>query len=270
MSFLRVSLVFFLVIFFQISSPAEEMDGKSILVKSIHRRNFQDASLKVNLKKRSQTGREREIELRIFQRNYPEMIATLVVVDSPEDAKGISFLSWDYFDEGREDLKWYYLPALNYYQDLSNEAGRSYEEKFGFSMDIFAVDLKSAEHKLVGQEQVEGRVCYRVESTMKNPDHPRGAKVITWVDKERFLATRIESYSRDGKLKSRFRLLSSKQFGNLWQEMEGEYKEYPSGKEVYFKVLDASFNQGLKDELFLSTRLKQRARSMSKGKSPSE
>jgi len=257
-----------LAVFFLFSSfaLARAEEGKEILKKSIHRKNFKDAFLKVDLEKQK-GGLTKKISLELYQKNYPEFSATLAVIQAPESAKGISFLTWNYLDPEKSDLKWYYLPAINQYKELNDEQGRKYEEQFGFSMEIFAVNLEEAEHKLLGEEAVEGKVCYKIESRMKNPDNPHGARAITWVNKETLATEKIQAFDKAGKLIKDFRLLESRKYLDFWQELAGVYQDLVKAQVIKFQITEAQFNQNLKDELFLSTKLKPRAEEVSKSKS---
>jgi len=251
---------------FSIFALAQAEDGKIILKKSVQRKSFKDAFLKVDLEKQK-SGIKKKISLELFQKNYPEFSATLVVIQAPEPAKGISFLTWNYFDPEKSDLKWYYLPAINQYKELNDEQGRKYEEQFGFSMEIFAVNLDEAEHKLLGEEAVEGRVCYKIESTMRNPDNPHGARAITWVNKERLTPEKIQAFDKAGKLIKDFQLLESRKYLDFWQELSGVYQDLVKAQVIKFQIIEAQFNQNISDELFLSTKLKPRAEEVSKSKS---
>jgi|GEM_PF-1609220 len=241
----------------------QNIDGREILEKAVHRKKFSDSSLKVQIEK-TKASITKKISLELFQRNYPEMIATLVVIEEPEPARGISFLTWDYLSPDRPDKKWYYLPAVNQYKELNDEQGKKYEDQFGFSMKIFAIDLTAAEHRLVGEEKVNGRNCWKVESLLKNPDLPDGAKIITWVGKDTFAAWKIQAFDKSGKMLREFNLLEEKRLGDSYQEISGVYLDFFKEQKLKFQITDAQFNTGLKDELFLSTKMKARAKDTSK------
>ncbi len=246
-----------------IFASSQAPDAKKILENTIHRKGFKDIHLKIKLTK-TKAGVKKQIELDLYQKRYPEMIATLVIIQKPEPARGISFLTWDYFDPKKPDKKWYYLPAINQYKALNDEQGKRYEEKFGFSMDIFTIDLEQAEHHILGEEKLNARLCYKIESIAKDPDNPKGARIITWVNKKTGLAEKIQAYDKTGKLIREFNLLDEKAFDHFWQEMAGKYEDFVKKQVLEFKVVGVELNKGLKDELFLSTRMKKRAEQIQK------
>jgi hypothetical protein len=238
-------------------AQAQELSGKQILEKTIHRKNFKDAELKVSLEK-TRAGLTKNIALTLYQKNYPDKAATLVEINKPEAAAGISFLTWDYTEKGKPDQKWYYLPAINLYKELNDEQGRKYEDQFGFSMKIFAIDLEQADYKVLGEEKVADKNCWKVESIMKDPNSPDGARILTWVNQGSFGPQKVQVFDKTGKLLREFNLLEEKKFGDSWQEMSGTYKDLSKNQVVKFQITDSKFNTGLADYLFLSVKPKAR------------
>jgi hypothetical protein len=247
------------------AAGAQNLSGRQILEKTIHRKDFKDAELKVNIQK-TRAGTAKNIGLTLYQKNYPEMVTTLAVITEPEPAAGISFLTWDYAAKGKPDQKWYYLPAINQYKELNDEQGKKYEDQFGFSMKIFAIDLEQADYQILGEENLGGKRTWKVESLMKDPNSPDGARILTWVNQETFAPQKIQIYDQSGKLIREFNLLDEKKYGDSWQETAGTYQDFTKGQTVKFSITDTKFNTGLSDELFLSTKLKGRAEAVSKQK----
>jgi hypothetical protein len=188
------------------------------------------------------------------------MTNTLARVEFPEEAKGISFLTWDYKDPEKPDQNWYYIPAINQYHQLTEEKGKSYEEKFGFSMEIFNIDLDLAEHRLVGEEEIEGAPCYKVESIMKDQQSPEGARILTWVRKDNWLAVKVQAFDQAGDLIRDFCLTRMDKIGGIWLEAAGTYKDMRKDQTIEFNITESRLNTGLKDELFLTSTLPDKAK----------
>lgn len=254
-------------LFMAFSVARAKSDGREILEKAVHRQNYQDATLHVRLQKtKRSTGRTKTMTLVVYQKVWPQMVTTLVQLESPEEARGISFLTWDYKDHQTPDEKWYYLPQINRYQKLDPVEGAKYEERFGFSMEIFAVDLAAADHKLLGEEAVDGVKCWKVESVMKDPLNSRGARILTWVRQDNYLAAKIQAFNPQGEMIREFKLTDLKQFGPYWQEMAGTYVDNVKGQTLVFQITDAKFDARLSDDLFLSAKLQEKAEKMRKSK----
>jgi hypothetical protein len=247
------------------ASPAPT--GRQVLERAVHRQNFQDATLRIRLQKtKHATGRTKTMTLVVYQKVWPQMVTTLVEVESPDEARGISFLTWDYQDPKTPDEKWYYLPQINRYRKLDPDQGQKYEEQFGFSMDIFAVDLEAADHKLLGEETVDGAKCWKIESVMKDPQSPRGARILTWVRQDNYVAAKIQAFDPAGKLIRDFKLTDLKQFGPYWQETGGTYTDQTKGQTLVFQISDAKFDTHLPDDQFISTKLQEKAEKLRKQK----
>ena len=239
---------------------AASLTGRQILERTVRRQNFSDVTLRLRLQKtRQATGRTKTMTMLLYQKVWPQMVTTLVQLESPDEARGISFLTWDYKDPRTPDEKWYYVPQINRYKKLDLAAGARYEEQFGFSMDIFAVDLDAADHKLLGEEVWDGVKCWKVESVMKDPDNPHGARALTWVRQDNFFTAKIQAFNAQGETIRDFKLTGLKQFGKYWQETSGTYLDRTKGQTIVFEILDARFDQNLPDEQFISTKLQEKA-----------
>jgi hypothetical protein len=248
-------------------AAAGALTGRQILERVVHRQSFQDATLHIRLQKtKASTGRTKTMTMVIYQKVWPEMVTTLVQLESPDEARGISFLTWDYKDPETPDEKWYYLPQINRYQKLDPIQGAKYEEQFGFSMEIFAVDLDAADHQLLGEEAVDGVKCWKVQSVMKNPNSPRGARVLTWVRQDNSVAAKIQAFDQQGGLVRDFKLTDLKQYGKYWQETGGAYTDKSKGQTLVFQITDAQFDTNLPDSQFISTKLQEKAEKMRKQK----
>ena len=248
-------------------TAAAPLNGRQILERAVHRQNYQDVTLHIRLQKTKQsTGRTKTMTLVVYQKVWPQMVTTLAQLESPEEARGISFLTWDYQDPKTPDEKWYYLPQINRYQKLDSAQGTKYEEQFGFSMDIFAVDLEAAEHKLLGEEAVDGVKCWKVESVMKDPDNSRGARILIWVRQDNYVAAKIQAFNAQGDLIRDFKLTDLKQFGKYWQETGGTYLDNVKHQTLTFQITDAQFDTRLPDDQFISTKLQEKAEKLRKSK----
>lgn len=244
----------FIVVLAAVAVLAAGPAPRDILEKTVDRSGvFRDTCMSIRIIKTKKSGRTKTIDLTIFQKRYPEMTNTLVRVESPDEARGISFLTWDYKDPGKPDDKFYYLPALKQYQQLSGDKGADYEERFGFSQDLFAIDLDAAEHTLLEDEVVNGAPCYKVESVMKDPDNPQGARAVTWVRKDNSLAAKVQAFDRQDQMIKDFVLLDMEKFGEMWHETHGIYKDLVKGQTIEFMITKPRFNTGLPDEIFLKS-----------------
>ena len=55
-------------------------------------------------------------------------------------------------------------------------------------------------HKLLGEEEIDGRMCYKIELTPKPEAPVVWGKVISWISKEELLQLKTEFYDEEGYL----------------------------------------------------------------------
>ncbi len=220
-------------------------DPQAILEKTLER-DYEDLKLHVKLVKLSRTGREREMELDVYIKESPEVTKTLVEFTSPPEVKGMTSLSWDYADKPAD--RWFKLLGMNYVKCIG-KACRRMEERFGFSMEIFSIDIDDGQHKLLGEEKIDGASCYKVESEAVI-ENTEGSRFITWVDKEMYAARKIEAYDENGEKTQVSHFIGFDKIGDHWWETKGKLSKLDSGKEVRFEIVSHEINTGLKDELF--------------------
>ena len=267
MKFPMPKTLFLRVLLPALALAAAPLTARQILERTVHRQNFRDVTLHLKLQKTKRaTGRTKTMTMVLYQKVYPRMTTTLVQLESPDEARGISFLTWDYQDPKTPDEKWYYLPQINRYQKLDAGAGARYEEQFGFSVDIFAVNLDAAEHQLWGEEIVDGVACWKIESVMKDPNDPHGVRALTWVRQDNFVTVKIQAFNAQGEIIRDFQLTGLKPYGPYWQETGGAYQDKIKGQTVVFEILDAQFDTDLPDEQFISTKLEEKGEKLRKTK----
>ncbi len=227
------------------ASASSAEDPQAILEKTLDR-DYQDLKLHVKLVKISSTGRKRDMELDVYIKESPGITKTLVEFTSPPAVKGMCSLSWDYADKPAD--RWFKLLGMNYVKCIGKACQRM-EERFGFSMEIFSIDINEARHRLLGEEEIDGAACYKVESEAVE-ENPEGSRFITWIDKDMYAARKIEAYNEGGEKTQVSHFTGFDKIGDHFWETKGVLKKLDSGKEVRFEIVSHEMNSGLEDELF--------------------
>jgi outer membrane lipoprotein-sorting protein len=122
-------------------------------------------------------------------------------------------------DKGTKMLKlgdelWMYLPGADRVQKISGHMLRqgmmgsdlSYEDMMA-SREL----RKRYSAKVVGEEEVDGRACWKLELTANDPSvsYPRR---VSWIDKERFIPLKQELYAVSGMLLKTWAMSDVKDF----------------------------------------------------------
>lgn len=140
---------------------------------------------------------------------------SISLVLEPAAERGIGMLSFAYDDADRDNETWLYLSALGRVKRI---AGGSEEESEPASMfgseftteDMDTGKLEEYTHTMLGEATEGGREVWKIESipNEKRARTSRYAKTIQYIDKERYVALRVEMYDRfDKEVK---RLLASR------------------------------------------------------------
>jgi Outer membrane lipoprotein-sorting protein len=230
------------------NSIADEMSPKQILDKTLDR-NYDDLVLDVDLIKINKSGRERPMSLIVKIKNEQGLKKTIAEFTGPPEVKGMKSLSWDYEDETKEDGRWFKLVGLDFIK-CKGKACQNMEDRFGFSMNIFSVDVDEASHELSGEEEIGGAVCYKIKSQSKDPDNPDGANITVWIDKEKFAARKIETYDKDGNILTTSEFTGFMEVGDHWWETKGQLDKVKSKKKIRFEINEAKVNEGIDDSVF--------------------
>lgn len=135
----------------------------------------------------------------------------LSVIDEPADEKGSAFLQKDYDKPGKDTEQWMYLPALKKLKRIVAESSNSPKTGTLFGSEIAYEDIEKLHvgdytYSLIGEEVVDGRPCYILESYPTAARAPKTSygKGVSWVDKSTYLTIKSDSYDRQNRLVKTF------------------------------------------------------------------
>lgn len=125
--------------------------------------------------------------------------------ESPADVRATALLTYDYRDAKRDDAQWLYLPALKQSTRItsSRRSGSFVSSDFSFA-DLTLPDPESYDHRLVGDDAVNGEPCWVVESkpkTKKTEAETGYRESTTWVSKKTLLPLRFRGRMSGGRTK---------------------------------------------------------------------
>ncbi len=125
---------------------------------------------------------------------------TVIIFQRPTSVAGTRFLTIDN-SSGSSD-RWIFLPALGRIRRIAAaESGGSF-----MGTDFSYDDVSAAErdvnldvHTLIGEETLNGRTCYVIQSVPKDSGY-QYSKTINWIDKESRLIYKSDLYDKRGTL----------------------------------------------------------------------
>ena len=149
-------------------------------------------------------GRERVRKIKQVSKlvDNGETEKKLIRFIEPADVKGTGLLTFDY--NSKDDDLWVYIPTLRKVRRIvSSEKSKSFFGSEFTYADMSPPSPDDFDFKLLGEEKVNGVLCYKVEWKPKNDDvaEENGfSRRITFSGKDDFVVRKSVYYDLDGEL----------------------------------------------------------------------
>jgi hypothetical protein len=174
---------------------------------------------------------------------------------SPPDVRGTAILLIEHSD--RDDDIWVYLPALKKVRRLVSSNKRDSFAGTDFSYgDVIGHKVGEWEHRLVGEEPVDGQACYVVESVprMEAVKVSAGyARRRSWIRKDNFVMAKGEYWDQAGQPLKTIRAGSVQLVDpgrQKWQAMRLEALNSQTGHRTVIQYDTFKANQQVRDDFF--------------------
>ena len=174
---------------------------------------------------------------------------------SPADVKNtVSLLIEN--AEGDDDI-WIYLPALKKVRRLvaANKRDAFIGTDFSYG-DMIGHKVTDWQHRIAGEEVVDGRAAWIVESLPRDigvQANSGYSKRVSWVDKNRFVTLKSDLFDESGRIlkqfaASDFRLVDEAR--GRWQAMRLESRNVQTGHRTTIEYEEFAANVGVPDDVF--------------------
>lgn len=165
----------------------------------------------------------------------------------PADVKGTAFMVWKY--PARGDDRWIFIPALRLVRRIAADDKRSSFVGSDFTYeDVSGRELEDETHTLVGEETLEGRPVYRVESVPKaGVDY---ARRLSWIDVETGLPLKEQYYDARGELMRTFTADEVREVDGHWTVTRRTMRDEQSGHRTEVVYHEVKYGVGLEEDLF--------------------
>jgi outer membrane lipoprotein-sorting protein len=210
-----------------------------------------DIKAKVLMKLISKNGKERTRELTMLRLNKGDKGEQkyYMYFHRPADVRGMSFMVWKY--TGKDDDRWLYIPAIKLVKRIAADDKNSSFVGSDFSYeDISGRDLKDDTHTLKGEESVNGKAVYVLESVPREPKSAYYSRKVAWIDKETFLPLKEEYYDKRGKLYKTFTAEEIETIQGIATIMKRTMANVQNGHRTEVTFSEVKYNVGLRENLF--------------------
>lgn len=203
------------------------------------------------------TEQPREVIVEMVQKDYgPRMRDSRVLADviAPISDKGIGTLTYQYDEYGKDKDMWLYLPALGKVKRLiSNSDGN--ENFFGsefLTENMENRKLQDFTHRIIEESTFNNRPVWLVELTPKEAKLRKSpfSKVVSWIDKERYLPVREDFYNHAGKLYLQQVWLVHEKVDGVWIGRRVSMNNFISQRVSQLQTESVKFNVDIADEFF--------------------
>lgn len=199
-------------------------------------------------------GKEKQRQRQIlrYQRNYKSGVyksKSLIRFLKPIDVKGTGFLMWEYRD-GRNDDQWLFLPALG---KVKRIAARQKSEQFmgtDFSYeDLAGREVDDDEYELLGEEDLEGVPCYRVQAVPLKSESAYSRRIV-WVDRRNWVVVRIEFFDHRDRLLKVLEIPERRRDGPYWSVLRMQMENVQNQHRTIMEIGEIEYDTGLRDDYF--------------------
>ncbi|XLS29193.1 outer membrane lipoprotein-sorting protein [Flavobacteriaceae bacterium M23B6Z8] len=180
---------------------------------------------------------------------------SLDMVISPIADKGTNMLVKKKAGEDDNDF-WLYLPALGKVKRVASsndggETGSVFGTEFSIE-DVSQRKIKDYTYKILGEDTFNNRPVWKIESV---PTEARSkktfySKVVSYIDKERFIILKDELYNKQGTLFKQLIAKKVDRIDGIWIVTKSAMINLSSRRITNYDVLSIIFNIDLEDEFF--------------------
>ncbi|MFC1706497.1 outer membrane lipoprotein-sorting protein [Planctomycetota bacterium] len=243
-----------LVLTFLVSVDALALTGREIVERFDQSNRSEDETVELTMDLVSEGGLKHSRRFLFYFKTGKDGDDRLLIrFLSPADIKGTGFLNVEQEGHGQQ---WLYLPDLKKSKRVagSSRAGSFVESDFS-NYDVGPESLDEHEYKLLGEVEVDGRACYKVEGRPKTDDIAAScgySRRVLYVDKERWTLTKVEFTDRSGKALKVMDITAWIKVKERWRGERIVIKNQQDGSQtiVEFQTKTRKMDQGVKDGFF--------------------
>jgi hypothetical protein len=148
---------------------------------------------------------------------------SISIILEPARERGIGMLTYSYDDASKDTESWLYLSALGKVKRMASGTGEDQEPVSVFGSEFTTEDMENGktdeyDYKILQEGDYQTSRVWVIEAKPK-PVRLRKthySKLILWIDKERFVPLKIQSYDRNQNLYKRILFQNYEQLSGHW------------------------------------------------------
>jgi len=167
---------------------------------------------------------------------------------APAEVKGVALLIVNHPDRASD--QWMWTPALERDRRiaLQDRSTRFFGTDFSFE-DLEERDVNQYAYASLGEDSVDGAVCWKIESTPKEAKSSQYTRSIIWIRKDNYTFARIENYLKDQVVR-RLSYTDIQNVQGIWTARQLEMADLRRGSRTRLTLDKLEYNLPFKDEDF--------------------
>ncbi len=243
--FTALLLFSFLVVF----ASAAELTGDEIIKKARDRETPQTSYTRIKMTLINKKGGTRLREMVIWGKKFGKATKSVTRFLAPPDVRGTGFLYWEV--PGGKDEQFIYLPELQQARRIAvEERSASFMGSDFTYQDMERREPEADTHALLGEEDINGNACYRIESKAKDPESLPYGKVIQWIRKDILVPVKVDFYDKQGQLQKQLNVESLEKIGKYWISKKSLMEDVQKNHKTVMEMVEIKFDQPISDENF--------------------
>ncbi len=197
------NLGFYIFIFLLITTPLFALTGREIMGKNDALPKADTSiqeSVLVIIHGKGPDARKTRKEFSGYMKRYGNETRMRMTFTKPTR---LEFMAWD--KKGEDKLQWIKTSGKKVRKIASSDKGKPWLNSHFYNDDIGEIDIDDYKYKLLGEADVDGLNCFKIESQKvrkekgkRVPDTRVYVKTVVYVSKKDFLLRKVDFYEKRG------------------------------------------------------------------------
>ncbi len=239
---------------FGASAFTQTLSGYDIMKKSDEVPKSKTSSYTATMTLTDKKGNTRIREVLEKSLELTDSTKSVIIFTKPKDVSGVGYLTISYKEDSSGNKKdsdnWLYMPAMKKVRRISgSESGGDFMGTDFTYDDMGDRGLNKDNFQLIGEENIDGASCYKVECKAKNSTEKNPRK-ICWIRKDNFMLCKAEFYDRQNELQRELICSDIKMVDGFWTTGKMLMKNIQKDHSTLIEMNNVSYGEKIDESLF--------------------
>jgi hypothetical protein len=166
----------------------------------------------------------------------------------PPEVKGVALLVVNHSDRASDQWMWTQAIERDRRIALQDRSTRFFGTDFSFE-DLEERDANQYDYTLVGEEAIDGALCWKIQAIPKPTRSSQYTKTIVWIRKDNYAYARVDFYVKDQAVR-KLEYSDINRLQGIWTARETTMTDLRRGSITRLALDHVEYNLPLKDERF--------------------